>query len=84
MRYTFGDSDLAARRLRVVADVFAPSSSAFLREAVSRPPELAAQRRELLDRYRDRGVISEQTYDRAMAAMQPQPTTKPYDPAATD
>jgi trans-aconitate 2-methyltransferase len=42
VRYTFGDSDIAARRLKIVAEVFAASSTAFLGEAVTRPPRLAA------------------------------------------
>jgi trans-aconitate 2-methyltransferase len=41
VRYTFGDSELAARRLGVVAEVFAPATAAFLRDAVIVPIELA-------------------------------------------
>jgi SAM-dependent methyltransferase len=33
MRYAFGDSDLASRRLALLAEVFEPSSRAFLRRA---------------------------------------------------
>jgi trans-aconitate 2-methyltransferase len=40
-RYAFGDSDLAARRLALLHDVYAPSSSALLADAVTRPPALA-------------------------------------------
>ena len=32
-KYLFGDSELAGRRLQVLADVFDPSSGAFLRGA---------------------------------------------------
>ena len=39
--YAFGDTDIAARRLEVVAQVYGPSSRALLRSAVSRPPGLA-------------------------------------------
>jgi SAM-dependent methyltransferase len=39
--YAFGDSDLAADRLAVVQEVFAPSSRALLARALSRPPALA-------------------------------------------
>ncbi|MFF0445164.1 class I SAM-dependent methyltransferase [Streptomyces sp. NPDC004609] len=39
--YTFGDSDIAARRLSTVADVFAPSSAAFLHRSAPRPVRLA-------------------------------------------
>jgi trans-aconitate 2-methyltransferase len=41
MRYAFGDSDLAAERLRRLAAVFAGTSSAFLRSVVDEPPTLA-------------------------------------------
>ena len=41
MRYAFTDSDVAARRLRLVADVFAGSTAAFLASAVRRAPALA-------------------------------------------
>src|ERR1051326_8483013 len=37
MSYLFGDSDRAALRLRVLADVFAPASRAFLQEVVQTP-----------------------------------------------
>ena len=40
MRYAFADSDVAARRLGVVADVFAGSTTAFLAAAVCRAPAL--------------------------------------------
>jgi trans-aconitate 2-methyltransferase len=36
--YTFGDTPLAVERLRRLADVFAPASRPFLREAVTSPP----------------------------------------------
>lgn len=41
MRYAFGDSDLAAERLRRLAAVFAGTSGAFLQAAVDDPPSLA-------------------------------------------
>ena len=40
--YAFGDTDLAARRLKLLAVTFSASSSAFLRESAETPPELAA------------------------------------------
>ena len=40
--YTFGDSDLAARRLFLVAETFADTSAAFMRESVTTRPRLAA------------------------------------------
>ena len=40
--YTFGDSDLAARRLSLVAETFADTSAAFMRESVTTRPQLAA------------------------------------------
>ena len=40
--YTFGDSDLAARRLALVAETFADMSAAFMRESVRTRPQLAA------------------------------------------
>ena len=40
--YTFGDSDLAARRLALVAETFADTSAAFMRESVTMRPQLAA------------------------------------------
>jgi trans-aconitate 2-methyltransferase len=40
-RYAFGDGDLAARRLALLHEVYAPSSSALLADAVTRPPALA-------------------------------------------
>lgn len=40
-QYLFGDSDLAAHRLEVLADVYADSTTAFLREAVTNSPRLA-------------------------------------------
>src|SRR5215471_7801964 len=39
--YTFGDSDLAAERLRLLAEAFAPSSRAFL-ERLAREPAAVA------------------------------------------
>ncbi|HEX3489797.1 MAG TPA: phenylalanine--tRNA ligase beta subunit-related protein, partial [Streptosporangiaceae bacterium] len=42
--YTFGDTDVAARRLRVLSEVFAPASRALLAEVAEvagRPPALA-------------------------------------------
>jgi SAM-dependent methyltransferase len=39
--YSFGDADIAARRLEVVAQVYGPSSRALLASAVTRPPGLA-------------------------------------------
>lgn len=39
--YSFGETDLAAERLRVVAEVFDPTSEAFLSEAVLQRPRLA-------------------------------------------
>jgi DNA/RNA-binding domain of Phe-tRNA-synthetase-like protein/SAM-dependent methyltransferase len=42
--YTFGDTDVAARRLRVLSEVFAPASRALLAEVAQlagRPPALA-------------------------------------------
>ena len=41
MEYLFGDTDLAARRLGVLAEVFGPSSRAFIRSAVAGKPALA-------------------------------------------
>ncbi|MBO0782517.1 MAG: methyltransferase domain-containing protein [Ktedonobacteraceae bacterium] len=41
MPYLFKDSDLAARRLQVLAQVFEPGSRAFLRDAVDATPGLA-------------------------------------------
>ena len=41
MPYVFADSDVAGRRLALVAEVFAPATVAFLRDAVPRPPALA-------------------------------------------
>jgi trans-aconitate 2-methyltransferase len=40
-RYTYGDSDLAAARLERVAAMFEPTSTSFMAEAVSEPPNLA-------------------------------------------
>ena len=40
--YTFGDSDLAARRLALVAETFADTSAAFMRESVTTRPQFAA------------------------------------------
>lgn len=39
--YAFGDSELAARRLDLVAEVFAPTSRAFLAEVIGFCPRLA-------------------------------------------
>jgi len=39
--YTFGDTDVAARRLRVLSEVFGPPSRALLAEVTDRPPALA-------------------------------------------
>ncbi len=39
--YTFGDGDVAAERLRLLASVFAPSSSALLGRLATRAPALA-------------------------------------------
>jgi trans-aconitate 2-methyltransferase len=39
--YVFADTDIAARRLALVAEVFAPATAAFLHDAVPRPPALA-------------------------------------------
>lgn len=41
MPYLFGDSDLAARRLYVLAEVYAASTQAFLRDAVRYAPRAA-------------------------------------------
>jgi ubiquinone/menaquinone biosynthesis C-methylase UbiE len=41
MEYAFGDSEMAATRLKVLAEVFAPSSTAFLRDAMTGPPQSA-------------------------------------------
>jgi trans-aconitate 2-methyltransferase len=40
-RYAFGDSDLAARRLALLHEVYAPSSAALLADAVTASPALA-------------------------------------------
>jgi trans-aconitate 2-methyltransferase len=40
-QYAFGDGDLAARRLALLHEVYAPSSSALLADAVTRAPALA-------------------------------------------
>ena len=42
MTYAFGDTDLAARRLALLADTFAQSSRAFMGEAAQREPRRAA------------------------------------------
>jgi trans-aconitate 2-methyltransferase len=39
--YTFGDTDMAARRLKILNEVFGPPSAALLAEVVDRPPVLA-------------------------------------------
>jgi len=39
--YTFGDTDLAARRLEVLSEVFGPASRALLAQVVTRRPALA-------------------------------------------
>ena len=41
MQYLFGDSDIAARRLEVLAEVFAEPTRAFFLEAVPKRPRLA-------------------------------------------
>jgi len=41
MPYLFQDTDLAARRLSVLAEVFTPASQAFLQDVVQARPELA-------------------------------------------
>jgi len=41
VRYAFADSDVAARRLGLVAEVFAGSTAAFMASAVRRAPALA-------------------------------------------
>ncbi len=41
-RYLFGDTDLAARRLRLLAEAFEPSSSTFISESTMRTPRRAA------------------------------------------
>ncbi len=41
MSYLFRDTDLAARRLRVLADVYAPTSRAFLEAVVINTPQVA-------------------------------------------
>ena len=41
MSYLFQDTARAARRLQILADVFAPSSRAFLQNIVDRVPQLA-------------------------------------------
>lgn len=40
-RYTYGDSELAADRLAIVAELFGPASETFLRSAVPSAPALA-------------------------------------------
>lgn len=40
-RYSFGDSDVAARRLELLAQVFEDSTRALLRDAPAAPPTLA-------------------------------------------
>ena len=40
--YAFGDSGLAARRLSLLAETFAETSAAFMRESVQTRPQLAA------------------------------------------
>jgi trans-aconitate 2-methyltransferase len=41
VRYTYGDTALAGERLKLVADLFGPSSEAFLRAATPPAPDLA-------------------------------------------
>lgn len=41
MQYSFGDSDLAAHRLEVLADVFASTTVAFINEMVTDKPRVA-------------------------------------------
>jgi len=43
----------------------------------SRNPDMVPARVELLDKFRARGLISEQTYTKTLAAMEPAPTTAP-------
>ncbi len=40
-RYTYGDTEVAARRLAIVAEVFEPTTRAFLERSVRRTPALA-------------------------------------------
>jgi len=40
-RYTYGDDEVAAERLALVAEVFAPTTTSFLRDVVTEPPALA-------------------------------------------
>ncbi|MHB8467072.1 MAG: class I SAM-dependent methyltransferase, partial [Acidimicrobiales bacterium] len=40
-QYTFGDSDIAARRLAMVSEIFDPPSEAFVRTWVDTPPTVA-------------------------------------------
>lgn len=40
-RYAFGDDPAAARRLARLAELFGPTSSAFIARAVTDPPRLA-------------------------------------------
>jgi trans-aconitate 2-methyltransferase len=41
MAYLFKDTDIAAQRLQILADVFASSTQAFLQNVVTREPQLA-------------------------------------------
>jgi SAM-dependent methyltransferase len=41
VRYVFADTEVAERRLALVAEVFAPMTTAFLRGAAAAAPELA-------------------------------------------
>src|SRR5450631_2024133 len=41
MSYLFKDTDRAAQRLQVLADVFAPASRAFMRDSVKKVPQTA-------------------------------------------
>ena len=39
--YSFGETDLATERLRVVSEIFGPTSEAFVSETVRNRPRLA-------------------------------------------
>ena len=41
MQYLFGDTDLAARRLKLLTDIFARSTGAFLLDSAGPRPDLA-------------------------------------------
>jgi len=42
VKYLFGDTDAAGRRLKLLAEAFAPTTEAFVRAAAAAPPELLA------------------------------------------